>query len=125
MLCLFYIIFSFLILRFSVTMFNFISNPKLTASPKHYDDLVSILIPVRNEEENIINLLESIESQDYKNIEIILLDDSSTDKTFSVCEEFCAKHSRFAIIRGSELQPGWMGKTLLVTNWLKRLTVNI
>ena len=110
MLYLFYIIFSFLILRFSVTLFNFISNPKLTASSKHYQDLVSILIPVRNEEENIIGLLNSIEIQEYGNIEVILLDDSSTDNTFSVCEEFCAKHSRFTIIRGSELQPGWMGK---------------
>jgi glycosyltransferase involved in cell wall biosynthesis len=110
MIYLFYIIFSFLILRFSVTLFNFISNPKLTVSPKHYTDLVSILIPVRNEEGNIEILLESIKIQEYKNFEVILLDDSSTDKTFAVCEDFCKRDSRFTNIRGSELEKGWMGK---------------
>ena len=57
----------FLVLRFSVTVFNFVSNPKLTRVSKHYHDLVSILIPARNEEENITILLESIYRQDYQN----------------------------------------------------------
>jgi len=49
-----YLIYFFLILRFCVTLFNFISNPKLTKVSHQYHDLVSILIPARDEEKNIL-----------------------------------------------------------------------
>ncbi|WP_207429671.1 glycosyltransferase family 2 protein [Pedobacter sp. SYSU D00535] len=106
----FYIVFFFLILRFSVTLFNFISNPKLTRSPRHYNELVSILIPARNEEEDILDLLESIQEQDYTNYEVIILDDDSDDSTFEVCEEFCKGDKRFSVVKGAELPEGWLGK---------------
>ena len=57
----------FIVLRFTVTLFNFISNPKLTRVNRSYTDLVSILIPARNEASNILTLLQSIHQQDYKN----------------------------------------------------------
>jgi glycosyltransferase involved in cell wall biosynthesis len=110
MLYLYYIIFFFLILRFTVTLFNFISNPKLTQSPKYYKDLVSILIPARNEEQDIIRLLQSLKIQDYQNIEVIVLDDNSEDKTHQISQEFCASDSRFKIIKGKPLENGWLGK---------------
>lgn len=110
MIYLLYIIFSFLILRFSVTLFNFISNPKLGNSAKQYHDLVSILIPARNEEEDILNLLQSLEVQSYKNIEVIILDDSSTDGTLQICKDFCLTHNRFNVISGKPLPTNWMGK---------------
>ena len=94
-----YLIYFFLILRFTVTLFNFISNPKLTNSGKKYDDLVSILIPARDEELNIIDLLDSIRNQDYKNYEVIILDDHSSDQTFKLCSEFCEINSRFKIVK--------------------------
>jgi cellulose synthase/poly-beta-1,6-N-acetylglucosamine synthase-like glycosyltransferase len=55
----------FMILRFCVTLFNFISDPKLRRVNKHYNNLVSVLIPVRNEEDNILKLLTTIRDQDY------------------------------------------------------------
>lgn len=105
-----YFIFFFLILRFTVTLFNFISNPKLTSSPREYDDLVSILIPARDEEKNIQNLLESIRDQDYQNYQVIVLDDSSSDDTFNICENFAVLDRRFSVIRGKELTKEWLGK---------------
>ncbi len=105
-----YFIFFFLILRFTVTLFNFISNPKLTSSPREYDDLVSILIPARDEEKNVQNLLQSIRDQDYQNIQVIVLDDSSSDNTFNICKNFAATDSRFSVIRGKELPKDWLGK---------------
>ncbi len=110
MIYFFYIVFFFLILRFTVTLFNFISNPKLSHSPKKFNDLVSILIPARNEEESILNLLNSIQQQDYQNFEVIVLDDDSEDKTFQTVSEFCKSHPKFKIIKGKALPEGWLGK---------------
>lgn len=110
MIYLLYIIFSFLILRFSVTLFNFISNPKLGNSVKQYDDLVSVLIPARNEQDDILNLLQSLKSQNYQNIEVIILDDSSSDATLQISRDFCATDNRFKVICGNPLPNNWLGK---------------
>ncbi|WP_295767322.1 glycosyltransferase family 2 protein [uncultured Mucilaginibacter sp.] len=104
------IIFIFLILRFVVTLFNFISDPKLRRVNRLQTDLVSILIPARNEENNIITLLKSIEQQEYTNYEVIVLDDDSTDRTFELCEQFAANHPKFRVVKGRALPQGWLGK---------------
>jgi len=100
----------FLVIRFSVTVFNFLSNPKLPRTVKHFDDLVSILIPARNEADNIIQLLQSIKDQDYRNYEVIILNDHSTDQTYDLVHRFCIDNPRFRIINGAPLPPGWLGK---------------
>lgn len=106
----FYVVFFFLILRFTVTLFNFISNPKLPPSKTQHNDLVSILIPARDEEDNILKLLNSLQNQDYRNIEVIVLDDQSTDNTYKLCEEFSENNSRFKVLKGADLEEGWIGK---------------
>ena len=100
----------FIILRFTVTLFNFISNPKLTRVSRHYTDMVSILIPARNEAENILALLQSIQKQDYENYEVIVYDDCSTDNTYKICSKFAAGHPSFNVIKGDELPGDWLGK---------------
>ncbi|MVN23226.1 glycosyltransferase [Mucilaginibacter arboris] len=105
-----YLVYFFLILRFCVTLFNFISNPKLTKVSRQYHDLVSILVPARDEEKNILTLLQSIEKQDYKNIEVIVLDDQSTDHTYNLCTEFARKNPTVKVIIGKPLPEGWLGK---------------
>jgi glycosyltransferase involved in cell wall biosynthesis len=104
------ITFFFIILRFTVTLFNFISNPKLLHVKKHHNNLVSILIPARNEEENILTLLRSIDQQDYANYEVIILDDDSTDNTYQLCSDFAADNPRFKVIKGKKLTYEWLGK---------------
>lgn len=100
----------FIILRFTVTLFNFISNPKLHRVAKQYNDRVSVLIPARNEAGNILTLLRSIHKQDYLNYEVIILDDESTDDTYAVCSAFTAKHPGFRVVKGGKLPDGWIGK---------------
>ncbi|MFD1257936.1 glycosyltransferase family 2 protein [Mucilaginibacter terrae] len=104
------IVFIFLILRFAVTLFNFISDPKLRKVNRMHHELVSILIPARNEEDNILTLLRSIEQQDYQNYEVIILDDDSSDRTYAICETFTANLPRFRVIKGQPLKDGWLGK---------------
>lgn len=105
-----YIIFFFIILRFTVTLFNFISNPKLPHIRNWYTDKVSILIPARNEQDNILHLLQSIQQQEYSNYEVIILDDDSDDNTYNICEQFAATQSKFKVVKGKPLPAGWIGK---------------
>ncbi|HEY0244532.1 MAG TPA: glycosyltransferase, partial [Mucilaginibacter sp.] len=102
--------FFFIILRFTVTLFNFISNPKLHRVARQYQDLVSILIPARDEQDNILKLLRSIHEQDYPNYEVIILDDGSSDHTYKICADFASTHSHFKVIKGNELPDDWLGK---------------
>jgi glycosyltransferase involved in cell wall biosynthesis len=104
------VIFFFLILRFVVSLFNFLSDPKLRRVLKPYRDKVSILIPARNKGERILTLLQSIAKQEYENYEVIVLDDDSTDNTYQLCQNFIAQHPRFRIVKGETLPPGWTGK---------------
>ncbi|MEO5910157.1 MAG: glycosyltransferase family 2 protein [Pelobium sp.] len=99
-----------MILRFTVTLFNFISNPKLTHSPKIFNQLVSVLIPARNEAENIFHLLASLKDQNYQNIEVIVLDDQSEDDTLKICKDFSFTDSRFKVLKGKALPKSWLGK---------------
>jgi glycosyltransferase involved in cell wall biosynthesis len=104
------VIFFFLILRFTVTLFNFISNPKLPHIATRYAEMVSILVPARNEQDNILALLQSIHQQDYNTYEVIILDDDSDDDTYNICMAFAAEHPKFRVIRGATLPEGWIGK---------------
>jgi glycosyltransferase involved in cell wall biosynthesis len=105
-----YITLFFIVLRFTVTVFNFVSNPKLPHIKWPHTQLVSILIPVRDEEDNILALLASIRAQDFENYEVIILDDSSSDHTYQVCADFAAGHPRFRVIKGKKLADNWLGK---------------
>ncbi len=69
---------------------------------------VSVLIPARNEELNIGRCLTSVLKQNYENIEVIVLDDGSTDKTPQILSSF--SDGRLKVIKGKALEKGWVGK---------------
>ncbi len=56
--------------------------------------LISVVVPARNEEKNIGNLLESLIAQDYRKIEILVINDQSTDGTEAIIREYAEKDSR-------------------------------
>ncbi|MCK3677780.1 glycosyltransferase family 2 protein [Lactiplantibacillus plantarum] len=62
---------------------------------------VSIIVPVYNVERYLRQCLTSIKNQTYKNLEIILVNDGSTDNSKIICEQFCQQDSRFNLISGS------------------------
>lgn len=60
--------------------------------------LVSIIVPVYNVQAYLAKCLDSLVRQTYKNIEIILVDDGSSDQSLSICEEFAQKDTRIKFI---------------------------
>ncbi|MDR1554514.1 MAG: glycosyltransferase, partial [Campylobacteraceae bacterium] len=60
---------------------------------------VSVIIPVYNVEPYLRQCLDSVINQTLKNIEIICVDDGSTDNSFSILNEYIQKDSRFIIVR--------------------------
>ncbi len=73
---------------------------------------VSVLIPARNEGDKISKCIESLISQTYRNLEIIILNDNSEDDTAQVVSGFEEIDHRIKLISGQELPSGWGGK-----NW--------
>lgn len=61
--------------------------------------LVSIIVPIYNTEPYLARCLRSVENQTYSNIEVLLVDDGSTDDSAAVCMEFCERDSRFVYVR--------------------------
>ncbi len=61
-------------------------------------DLISIIIPVYNVAEYLPACLESVCSQTYQNLEIILVDDGSTDISGSICDRWAERDSRIRVI---------------------------
>jgi chlorobactene glucosyltransferase len=82
-------------------------KPRITAGDK-----VSVLIPARNEEENIGRCLESLIDQNYENYEIIVLDDQSTDRTREIITGYERKYpDLIKAVQGKPLpESGWAGK---------------
>jgi glycosyltransferase involved in cell wall biosynthesis len=80
-------------------------RPEDGASPR-----VSILIPARDEERNIEEALRSVLAQDYEPLEIVVIDDRSTDRTGEILAHLAAADPRLHAVHLTELPPGWLGK---------------
>ncbi len=72
--------------------------------------LVSVLIPARNEEFNIQNILNDLLLFTYPKMEIIVYDDQSTDKTADIIEQFMQRSINLQLIKGTGPEKGWLGK---------------
>ncbi len=72
---------------------------------------VSVIIPARNEVRDIGAAVASHLAQRYRNFEVILVDDQSTDGTADVARAVAAGDPRLRIIAGSEPPEGWVGKS--------------
>src|SRR6267378_267952 len=78
--------------------------------PLENPPLVSVIVPARNEAHNIARCVSSILSTTYPNLELIVVDDSSTDATVSIAREAAAGDPRAHIITSPPLPDGWFGK---------------
>lgn len=72
---------------------------------------VSVIVPARNEQESIEQALASLIAQDYAALEIIAVDDRSSDRTAAIMDSAeAASGGRLRAIHVGELPAGWMGK---------------
>ena len=74
------------------------------------EELISVIVSVFNVEDYLPNCLKSLEAQSYKNLEIIFVDDGSTDKTGQLCDAFAAKDPRARVIHHSKNVGLWAGR---------------
>lgn len=106
-------LFIFGLVRLAVSVVNWVARLYLPeASEKGVGPVVSVLIPARNEEKNIANLLSDLQSLSYPSLEILVYDDLSTDRTADIVQRFATARHPVRLIPGIPPPIGWLGK-----NW--------
>jgi chlorobactene glucosyltransferase len=101
-----------------ITISNLFFFARLRRAPRRAEGegqdepLVSVLIPARNEARVIDSTVCRLLGQSYRNLELIVLDDNSTDGTGDVAQRAAAGDQRLRVIQGKPLPAGWAGK-----NW--------
>ena len=100
----------FLVLRTLVSLVNLFSGLHLPEKKPATCPKVSILIPARNEEEVIGNILNCLKKLDYPDFEVIVCDDHSSDNTGEIVNRFSGEDARFHCFLGEKLPEDWLGK---------------
>ena len=104
-----YIVIAFTATQLIVAFVNFVFKQNMGVAGKK-DKMVSVLIPARNEEDNIGKILRDISAQDYYNYEVLVFDDHSTDGTANIVTAFMQKDKKVRLIQSKGLPNGWLGK---------------
>ena len=71
---------------------------------------LSVIVPARDEGRTIEVALRSLLAQDYPHLEIVVVDDRSSDDTGKVVEALASRDPRVSLIRVDDLPAGWLGK---------------
>jgi chlorobactene glucosyltransferase len=79
---------------------------------RNHMPLISVLIPARNEENNIKECVSSLLKSKYPHLEILVLDDNSRDRTFEVVRRLSLDFPNLRVVKGEKLPVDWNGK-----NW--------
>jgi glycosyltransferase involved in cell wall biosynthesis len=112
MLYIAWFVLAFTLLQLLIALVNLIFYPKLPTGNLKERPFVSVLIPARNEEKNIGNILGDLLYQDYTEIEVIVFNDQSEDRTVEIVQEYALNDGRIRLINSDHLPQGWLGK-----NW--------
>jgi chlorobactene glucosyltransferase len=103
------VLFAFWVYVFLQSIFNMATAPRLRAGDTpSAQPLVSVVIPARNEAAAIGRTVSAFLAQDYPNLEVIVVDDRSTDGTGEILRAFA--DPRLTVVTGVEPPQGWLGK---------------
>ncbi|MFO7638998.1 MAG: glycosyltransferase [bacterium] len=101
----------FLLVLVAIALWNRrVLRRPIEAKPPAHRPRVSVLLPARDEERNIVAVVESLAGQDYPDYELLVLDDGSTDRTPELLRELAVRFPRIRVLAGEPLSPGWLGK---------------
>lgn len=96
-----------------VSLLNLATAPRLhrvPVSPAAWRPRVSVLVPARDEADNLRSLLPALRATRYRPLEVLVLDDGSSDGTAALARRLAG--DRFGVVPGTEPPAGWTGK-----NW--------
>jgi cellulose synthase/poly-beta-1,6-N-acetylglucosamine synthase-like glycosyltransferase len=85
---------------------------QLVDQPVHSGPLpkLSVIVPARNEERNLEEALASLLAVDYDEMEVIVVNDRSTDTTGAILDRMASAHPRIKVVHLHDLPAGWLGK---------------
>lgn len=86
---------------------------------------LTVIIPARNEEKDLERALRSVLAQEGIALEVIVVNDHSTDRTGAIAEAIAAADSRVTVIHNPELPPGWLGKCNAMQQAAARVTSDL
>jgi chlorobactene glucosyltransferase len=85
--------------------------PARLPAPPEPTELISVIVPARDEARNIRRCVQALLAQTYPNYEIIVVDDRSSDETPAILAALQQEHpGRLQVVSGGDLPPGWAGK---------------
>ncbi len=94
----------------------------LRSTHLHQWPRVSVIVPARNEAATIQRALTYRLQDDYPNMEIVLINDRSTDKTPEIIDNIAQRDKRVKALHISELPDGWIGKVYALHQGIKHAT---
>lgn len=105
-----FIAFAIIAVRWFTSLLNLVTGtPRFERFQKRKDE-ISILIPARNEAQNLPQLFQHLTKCDESIGEILVYDDMSEDETALVIKKWAGYDSRIRLIKGGEIPAGWLGK---------------
>lgn len=111
MLLLAQVVFAVWVLAVLLTVINLVDIPRLAASDRpQASPLVSVVIPARDEAAAIGETVRRFLEQTYADLEVIVVDDRSSDGTAEVARSAGRDDPRLAVLPGEALPMGWLGK---------------
>jgi glycosyltransferase involved in cell wall biosynthesis len=109
--------------------FVFWRTPKLTLNSHCFESAsetvapkISVLMPCKDEEHNVAQCVRDILGQSYQNLELIVIDDRSTDRTGAEADLVALSDSRVKVIHLNDRPPGWTGKTYALKRGMEQAT---
>jgi chlorobactene glucosyltransferase len=94
----------------TVNNLRLLRQPRLPAPEGPGGQLVSLLVPARNEARSIAACVEALARQDYGSCEILVLDDQSDDATAAIVTELAGRYANVRLLHGRPLPADWHGK---------------
>lgn len=120
-------VFAFLMAALPAIMFfrNLFLYREPPSGSRSIQQKISVLIPARNEEAAITDAVESVLRSRGIELEIVVMDDASTDRTAEIVRSLAARDSRVRLQEAPKLPPGWNGKQHACWNLAHQATTGI